>query len=1120
MRTLSGSLRSPRPAALGTTLSYDSDQSFKQRGVVSEVVRAHQPSEVDACKLGPTAPPPGTFRPRPRPLGAAGFALSQKMRKKVDNAVPVQSKLSTVAVVPKVIEVYNHKPGNAPRPVIVERKVRDYEQQNIEELLDARGISFRGPNWNKGHWLKLEYFDNTEFELRTPQEWMAMSVVVDGERLPLRGKGLRLDPARGGRWQDCVVREYNEETSRFKVHWVRGFSVGGAEEAVPEIDTSDGTDGAAALSRLQLLFRGEDPRTFANRIEFAFSSLERSQSRIKLNYFIDHMPVEDIETLSVTQLSRLVDAARNTQSLRDGADPHTDGELIKEVNLDFARAMNKITLAHSPLLQKVAAASGAGCPSRMNSTGSGWGLFESVNIDDLQADDEGPFSKPVPWRAILQVPEYKFVDMFKDFCFASLHIKPEVMITLCSIREECLWLLSKCIYAARYQNLLKLEHFRQLQRTTISQMAHRTKDAWVLSMQKIILKNLPSVGKGWFSIHETNVDTFRKGKIKKLLTLIRFIMQDVLRFFSLDSVGKYCQALEAYCPDEVKVCGLAHVESQYPADIAALLSRPTGASPAGIPSGGANSLTAASTDSTAAAGGGAGAVGGASGGGKDDGILAYGDDTLRDNKGGLFLLELRPADDRQHFVYSTQGSAFVDAAHEILDMGLQSINDVPLVDSSIVPQFYNTSARKQVLLSVGTDEPWVEDRRATLVEALEQALPSLDEYFSLYKQFEELLRLDPAAYVKEIVASDISVEDIRMCILEHQEKQEEVLNSIPESIVVGLFSISVSETRKILSSRHKKICDLLLDVLLARFRESAQEITDYFNGIFAQLRKAPKNIESSIALRKYMSAVPAEVQKAQPDIARCLSIYAILESFSVHVLNDDAFQRWRVFGCPKQTYDLVDQVLETTTKLEVGFLQEMAEDQADFDENTDTLSDIINTFATRSDLANLEEIYDTVKDVDQRIQKAHAQAKLINSRELLFCREQSDYSRLQQVQEEWEPYSALWHTVYTWRKHKQDWMDGNFSESEARNCQIFVSKSSKELGDAARAFEQKLPACAKVLQIAKHAKGDIDDSALHLINLAGLVSEDTRERPWTKASDKQASRTTPASRTGGHLMRG
>lgn len=68
--------------------------------------------------------------------------------------------------------------------------------------------------------------------------------------------------------------------------------------------------------------------------------------------------------------------------------------------------------------------------------------------------------------------------------------------------------------------------------------------------------------------------------------------------------------------------------------------------------------------------------------------------------------------------------------------------------------------------------------------------------------------------------------------------RQKVLGAIPDMSVVGLFEIHCSEIRKVLASRHRKIVELLEDMLLQRFRDSAQEVADTFQGIFAQLRKA------------------------------------------------------------------------------------------------------------------------------------------------------------------------------------------------------------------------------------------------------------------------------------------
>ncbi|CAJ1361717.1 unnamed protein product, partial [Effrenium voratum] len=121
-----------------------------------------------------------------------------------------------------------------------------------------------------------------------------------------------------------------------------------------------------------------------------------------------------------------------------------------------------------------------------------------------------------------------------------------------------------------------------------------------------------------------------------------------------------------------------------------------------------------------------------------------------------------------------------------------------------------------------------------------QALPSLQQYLELFAPYEELLKLEPAEFVAAKVEAEISTPEAKNCILEQVQKEHQILESIPESIVVGLFEVSCQEIRKTLAGKHRRIQEMLLDMLLTRFRDGSQEIVDAYSGVFSQLRKSPK----------------------------------------------------------------------------------------------------------------------------------------------------------------------------------------------------------------------------------------------------------------------------------------
>ncbi|CAE8653368.1 unnamed protein product, partial [Polarella glacialis] len=672
-------------------------------------VKPHRRHEVDNCKLGPESA--GTSGSRlGKSASATGFHMSSKLRDSANEAKPKTPKKSTEHAAPKVIEVYSHLPGTRPRKVTVERRKKWFESLDVASLLLERGITFQFSTWKKGHWLQLEDFDNTEFDIRSPAQWMELGTQTDGTLLPLQAKALRVAADGGGTWEDCTVhgiKDLKDEkgTKHFMVRW-------SSKDAMEE-----------PVSRLRIIFHGEDPEVFADRIQFAFEALRKTQARIRLNFFVDNMPVDDIQCLDEDQVARVLDLSKNSASLADMPETCLH-ELVREVNLDFARTMNKISLLHDSQVQKPPGHAldsqddGVAIPDIPDAKECP-GIFDGIDIDDLHEEGENHFEREVPWFSLWPVPEYSFTQTFSSFCFASLYIRNETVTSLCEVSQENLNLMASCIYTNRFHRPMRLEQFKLLEKQAITAQAQKMREAWVVSLQKIILRNFSTVGKGWFSIHETNPDTYRQGKLKKLLAVVRFMMEDSLRYFVLDSVEDYCAGLEGLCPTTVTVEDLRQVSSEFvatPRTAPAIRGGSLELQPPGRP-----------------------------------GVpFRFTEETEADLEPGfgLFVMEVKAAEDKNGFVYTAPGEQVVDICGEILDMGVLAMGDISQVEPQIVPQLFKTVVVKKVLNPPEVHSLWVKDRKAQLLEKIQKALPSLGQYLNLFQPYVDLLQLEPADFVQ------------------------------------------------------------------------------------------------------------------------------------------------------------------------------------------------------------------------------------------------------------------------------------------------------------------------------------------------------------------------------------
>jgi dynein heavy chain len=147
---------------------------------------------------------------------------------------------------PKVMEPFEPIPGRPPRKVVVDRQRKLFASLDIEDLLLELGIDYRNPAANPADWLPLEPFDDTEYDCRMPEEWLAFGETEDGGFQPIPAKGLCRSTDGSAVWRSVLINSYDNERQKFAGYWDDG-----------------GETGYVELTRINLLFNSEDPRIFA-----------------------------------------------------------------------------------------------------------------------------------------------------------------------------------------------------------------------------------------------------------------------------------------------------------------------------------------------------------------------------------------------------------------------------------------------------------------------------------------------------------------------------------------------------------------------------------------------------------------------------------------------------------------------------------------------------------------------------------------------------------------------------------------------------------------------------------------------------------------------------------------
>ena len=210
-----------------------------------------------------------------------------------------------------------------------------------------------------------------------------------------------------------------------------------------------------------MIFDEEGTRNFAKRFKKAHQNRIHADALIKYNYYIENMPKHQIPEVDNDSVNRVLAMTQNSKALRGKSTADTT-TLLNEVNVDFAKTMNRI-IFDKHLSEK-------GC-------------------DLITGPLDLPPKKPkeeTPYYGMIKIPKHSFAKKISKFSFTTLLIKDEVIRALQEIRKECNDVAAKDIYNPNVTKTMKVDDFKQIQASSISQTSYYLKETWVNKLKEII----------------------------------------------------------------------------------------------------------------------------------------------------------------------------------------------------------------------------------------------------------------------------------------------------------------------------------------------------------------------------------------------------------------------------------------------------------------------------------------------------------------------------------------------------------------------------------------------------------------------------------------------------------
>ena len=542
----------------------------------------------------------------------------------------------------------------------------------------------------------------------------------------------------------------------------------------------DGTAATTVLPRVRLYFLAEDPFRFAKRVAEAYGLRRRTESSLRYNLFVDSMPTEEIPPLTVEQINRVLGFALNSKRLREKL--MDTSQLINEVNVDYARTMNKIVFDEAIKRKSF--------PPEM-----------LVQVDEDFPEEPG---RPVPERGTVAVPAYDFPEQFSEFSFHTCLTKGEVIAASVKVRAECLKLLKMSLFVMNVSKTSRLEEFVTTQTQAADQMFNYLRETWVLTLKNIIKSSFKDVGKGWFNLHESNLESYNGSKMKRFLTMVKFAMEDSLRYLVEEQALKFSKFVQQHCGAEINVIDTCRVDN--------------GPAPG-----------EAAADGKRAAGAGA-------------------------KRTPLLMLELKEDHTTGQFFYTTPLEKLVPALLGLFDHGIAVTHGIPVLEPQIMEKLYWT--HRPSLAAVHSQEEKIVQCREAVRVAGDRAVQAATAYLGTYGRHEPLLALDVKKYIEAFEEGLPTLEQMQQEIYTHQDELESLKATLPATICVGPFMVQAEKTRDFLIKKKELLVAMSLEVLARTPKRMSLRLFDASGSAFATYPAAfcgstsrPGNFRASVPLK-------------------------------------------------------------------------------------------------------------------------------------------------------------------------------------------------------------------------------------------------------------------------------
>ena len=389
-------------------------------------------------------------------------------------------------------------------------------------------------------------------------------------------------------------------------------------------------------------------------------------------------------------------------------------------------------------------------------------------------------------------------------------MKSQVVLMFQEIRRECILMVEQDIFDLEQVRgeLMEYEQFRAIQDSKLIQFNYYLKQVWTKNLRTHVSEKLGEVGKGWFNLQEDNRQSYEFSKLRKVMVLLKLLMQDTVFDVFLRNYRDYYGFLRARLADEVRVEGFNSVRVD-----------PPGTAP------------------------------------------LFSIHIVLSNEKNRAVFDVEPRKYLEMVVHSLEVPfRLVGNIDQLTPYIIER-----LFASDRGKLFISVPQLSRQMHSVPGDQQHIYGEILLYVREVHARMAvqvrPLADYLELYDQYLEVIRLRPEVVYREATEQDYSLATVQLLLEQYAEQRETIRARFPPRIQIGAFLVQQGQIIDIMLSNIEESRRQLLRFLHDKVVRSQHQVDLRIQEVRAQIFVEPKTPEDIERLKELRVKIPQQYDR-------------------------------------------------------------------------------------------------------------------------------------------------------------------------------------------------------------------------------------------------------------------